>query len=772
MNDRPRSDGSDDTPAGVRGFLPDGEARLRLRKWRGVKDHFARYAVGTFGVGVIIALALIFVYLFSEVLPMLRPASAEVVEVFEAPGGDGETLYTTIDRHREVALRYTSKRRVVFFEPRTGAVISTEALPLPEDAEVTTFSSAEPRTRLVAFGLDDGRALLLQHEYNEAFVDGGRRFAPEVTYPVMQNGSPLVEIDTDGRAVTVLGVQRSRRGISVAAALADRSLRLVQFEESTSFLTGEITVRRRAYELPGLPEGATATRLLLDITMRNMIVGDDQGRLHYYDISEPSAAKLVDSIRVVEGAGPRVTALEYLLGTVSIIVGGSEGSVKQYMLVRDEDNINRLTFVRDYRPHDAAVTTIAPEYIRKGFATAAEDGSLQLHYSTSARTLTGLSVSDRALPVIGFGARANALMVVDESERFHYLDVSNPHPEVSFKALWGRIWYEGRAQPEYVWQSSSATDEFEPKFSLMPLTLGTLKAAFYAMLFAMPLAVLGAIYSAYFMSPRLRGLVKPTIEVMEALPTVILGFLAGLWLAPFVEVNLPSVFSILILMPVFMVLTALIWTTLLAPWVKSRVPEGWEAAILIPVVLLTGWLCIGISPYLEVMFFEGDMRQWLTNVGITYDQRNAMVVGIAMGFAVIPTIYSITEDAVFNVPKHLTQGSLALGATPWQTVTKVVLLTASPGIFSAVMIGFGRAVGETMIVLMATGNSPIMNFNIFEGMRTLSANIAVEMPEAAVGGTHYRILFLAALVLFIFTFVLNTAAEVVRDRLRKRYSSL
>ena len=179
-----------------------------------------------------------------------------------------------------------------------------------------------------------------------------------------------------------------------------------------------------------------------------------------------------------------------------------------------------------------------------------------------------------------------------------------------------------------------------------------------------------------------------------------------------------------------------------------------------------------MSPHLENWFFAGDMRQWLTDVGYTYDQRNSLVVGVAMGFAVIPTIYSISEDAVFNVPKHLTQGALALGATPWQTVTRVVLLTASPGIFSAVMIGFGRAVGETMIVLMATGNSPVMNFNIFEGMRTLSANIAVEMPEAAVGGTHYRILFLAALVLFVITFLLNTVGEVVRQRLRRRYGSL
>ncbi len=768
MNDTARSEAHSSG-----GFLPDGDARRRLRRWRGVKDHFARYAVGSFGVGVIIALGLIFVYLFSEVLPMLRPAGASVEVSFAAPGGvDTETRYVTVNRHLDLAVRYTTDRRAVFFLPRTGEITHEVDLPLPSDAEVTSFAFAEPRSELVAYGLDDGRALVAQHRYNERFSPTGRQYRPDVVFPVREGDEALTVIDADGRGVETIGLQRGPGGVSIAAALDDGSLRLIRFEERTSFMTGEVTVRRIVHELPSLPGGARANRILLDTTQAHMLVGDDRGFLHYFDIRRPERAALVHSKRVIRGADAEVTALDYLLGTVSIVVGGSEGSVSQYMLVRDDDNVNQITFVRDFRSHGASVTQVMPEYIRKGFATADTSGLVQIHYSTSARTVAREQVGDRRLPVIGIAARANAIIAVDDNERFTYVDVRNPHPEVSVRALWGRIWYEGRSQPEFVWQSSSATDEFEPKFSLMPLTLGTLKAAFYAMLFAMPLAIAGAIYSAYFMSPKMRGLVKPSIEVMEALPTVILGFLAGLWLAPFVEGHLPSVFSLLLLMPLFMLITAYVWTTVLAPYVRKIVPAGWESAVLIPVVLFTGWFCVILSPWIELWFFDGDMRQWLTDVGITYDQRNALVVGVAMGFAVIPTIYSITEDAVFNVPKHLTQGSLALGATPWQTVTKVVLLTASPGIFSAVMIGFGRAVGETMIVLMATGNSPVMNFNIFEGMRTLSANIAVEMPEAAVGGTHYRILFLAALVLFILTFVLNTAAELVRDRLRKRYSSL
>ena len=757
----------------VRSLLPSGAARARLRRWRGAKDFMAKVLVATFGVAVVGALALIFIYLFSEVMPLLQSADSDARASYAVPGGDDVgTVHVASNRHRSLAVRFTDDRRAVFFVPLTGEVTKSVDLPLPEDSEVTARAQAEPRTRISAYGLDSGEVLIVEQVFDERFEGGERHVDGDIRFPRETEDGPLLDIAGDGTAVSQLAIQRGSGGTQLAVALADGRLELINFEETTSFMTGESTVEVKRFSLDK-PQDVTITRMLLDITGRVMLVGDDSGQVHYYNIARPENARLVNTRHVLEADDAEVSAMEFLLGSQSLIVGGTDGSVSQWFLVRDDDNVRRLTRVRGFDGHGAPIRTIAPEYGRKGFATADEQGEVKLHYSTSERTLMQRQVADgKSVHTLSFAPRANALYAVDADEQLHVLDVRNEHPEVSVGALWSKVWYEGRSESDYVWQSSSATDEFEPKFSLVPLTVGTLKAAFYAMLFATPLAIMGAIYTAYFMSPRMRTTVKPTIEIMEALPTVILGFLAGLWLAPYVEANLPSVFSILLLVPLSMLVFAFLWTRVLGSAVRRVIPDGWEAALLIPVVLLVGWFCVSMSPVIENLFFSGDMRQWLTDVGITYDQRNALVVGIAMGFAVIPTIYSISEDAVFNVPKHLTQGSLALGATPWQTMAKVVLLTASPGIFSAVMIGFGRAVGETMIVLMATGNSPVVNFNIFEGMRTLSANIAVEMGETAVGGTHYRILFLAALVLFILTFVLNTAAELVRQRLRRKYSSL
>ncbi len=751
-------------PASDSALLEDA-ARARRYRIRRFKDILSRYVVGIGGIGVIISLALIFIYLFTEVGPMLMSAHAEKVADHPVPG-EGRTVALSTDRFRSLGFRLGDDGSIAWFRPRTGETVGERLLELPPDARVTAHGSGEARTGVHALGLSDGRAMVVESVFVDTFPEDRLVVVPELAFPM---GEEPMLVDPQGRPLVAIGVQRGARGLALAAVTEDQRLILVTFRGRTNFLTGETVLTPSRHELPAPAAGTT--HVLLSISLQEMILADGDGVLHYYDISRPEQARLVDSQPAFERPEVRLTAAAHLLGTVSVIVGGSDGSVQQWFLVRDAEGVRRLTLIREFERHPAAVTAIAAENTRKGFATGDSQGNVAVHYSTSHRTLLEEKVSEQPIASLAISPRNDGLFVIDDAGRLRYFHLDNEHPAFSLSALWSRVWYEGRETPEFVWQSSSATDEFEPKYSLVPLTVGTLKAAFYAMLFAMPLAIMGAIYSAYFMSRRMRGYTKPAIEIMEALPTVILGFLAGLWFAPYVERHLPAVFSILILMPAGILFAAFCWSRL-SDGIRGRVSAGWEAALLIPVVLFIGWACITASPWVELWWFGGDMRQWLTDMGINYDQRNAMIVGVAMGFAVIPTIYSIAEDAVFNVPRHLTQGSLALGATPWQTMTRVVLLTASPGIFAAVMIGLGRAVGETMIVLMATGNSPVVNFNIFEGLRTLSANIAVEMPEAEFGGTHYRILFLSALVLFLFTFVVNTIAELVRQRLRKKYASI
>lgn len=748
-------------------LLPSAERRAKLRRWRSIKDGISKYGIALAGISVVVALATIFIYLFSEVGPLLSSASVEKKSSYtQSIANSDKVLLTNLDRYSEVALAVDNTGTAVFFNPQTGATQLKVQISLPESSAISAYAKGQPRSGIFALALNDGRGVVVRHDYSLSYPDDVRLVTPKIDYPLGEE--PLL-LDQQGQAIEHLAIQEGRTGTAIAVYTADGRLSLNVFATRSNFLTGSVSVRRTAYELPQGP--VNVSKMLMDSTLRNLYIADNEGRIHHYDISDPAAATLVQSVPVVK-AGEQITAIDFLVGTVSLIVGSSDGSVAQWFLVRDDNNVSTLKHVRDFTKHAAAITFIEPEYTRKGFLVADAAGGLGIHYGTSARTLYYKNLSsDIVASRIAISPVNTHFMVFDKAGKTHFYELENAHPEVSYRALWNEVWYEGRQSPEYIWQASSGSDEFEAKMSLVPLTIGTLKAAFFAMLFATPLAIMGAIYTAYFMTPVLRGKVKPTIEVMEALPTVILGFLAGLWLAPFIENNLPAVFSILILMPLSMLLMAYLWK--FAPQsLRFRFGLGWEAAILVPVILLVGWLCVSASPWVEIAFFNGSMRQWFTDSGITYDQRNALVVGIAMGFAVIPTIFSIAEDAVFNVPKHLTQGSLALGATPWQTVIGVIIPTASPGMFSAVMVGFGRAVGETMIVLMATGNSPVVNFNIFEGMRTLSANIAVELPETAVGSTHFRVLFLAALVLFVLTFTFNTLAEVIRQRLRKRYSSL
>ncbi|AFJ02955.1 Phosphate transport system permease protein PstC [Methylophaga frappieri] len=745
---------------------PDSSVARRRRHYRQLKDRLAKWMVTSGGLMVIVAIVLIFFYLLYVVIPLFGGADVRSEQQFTQPADNYSHL--TLDEYNEVALSLTMNGELRFFDAHSGALLQSPELPLPENATIVSFAAGSQHTGVFSYGFSDGQALLFQEAFNISYPEGTTRLiSPEIRYPL---GDTPVSVDPAGQALSILTAQYADDMATFAALTADGRLVLTRVKKAVNFLDETQFDLDTEQWMLATDSSAPVADLKMDVDQRELYVIYENGDIAFFDIQRQEQSRLVDRVNAVP-EGVKVTATEFLAGGISLIVGRSDGQIDQWFPVRDDDNQYSLKRIRSFHEQQAAIHKIEVEQSRKGFMALDADGRLGVYHTTAHRTLLVMDALDNADAVIAISPRANGLLSLDRSGSARFFEVDNEHPEISWHSLWEKVWYESRSEPEYLWQSTSASNDFEPKLSLTPLTFGTLKAAFYAMVVAIPLAIMGAIYTAYFMSSRMRGVVKPTIEIMEALPTVILGFLAGLWLAPLIENNLPGALSIVLFMPLVMLLVAWLWTRLPKRF-RHAIPAGWEAAILIPFILLTGYVCLQMSVPVEQFLFAGDMPRWLESVGIGYDQRNSFVVGLMMGFAVIPTIFSITEDAIFNVPKQLTIGSLALGATPWQTMMRVVLLTASPGIFSAVMIGLGRAVGETMIVLMATGNTPIMDFNIFEGFRALSANIAVEMPESEVGSTHFRVLFLAALVLFVATFIFNTLAELVRQRLRKKYSSL
>lgn len=729
---------------------------------RALKDRAAAVGVSVGGIMVFVALLLIFFYLLYVVKPIFNGAEITPITSIEyVDNSKKKSLMIGTDEQSEVAYRLSQKGEVDFYRVLDGEHLGKHTPILPAGVKITSIAVASPVDQLYALGLSDGSILVVQIEFGVTYPNNIRFITPKLAYPLgrdpyfINKNSPITQF--------VFGAQTEK--ISVAYKHANGSWFLNQQLGEENMMTEEIEWSSYNELIKDAP---THVSKLLMTPDQSQLFFQSDNKIFVYDIRYADEINLLQVIDI-ERLDTHISDVSLLAGASSILISYDNGDIEQYFQV-NSDKGRLYQQIRSFTVSSKGYI-LAPEFYRKSFATISETGHFELFYTTSQRELAEYQFKLNDINLMAFSPRANVL-IIDANNQLTIAAIDNSHPEVSWSAIWQKVWYEGYPEPKYIWQSTSGSDDFEAKLSLTPLVFGTVKAAFYALLFAIPLAISGAIYTAYFMSAKVRNFVKPTIEIMEALPTVILGFLAGLWLAPIIENHLPAIVMLMLFLPLSIFFVALAWYSL-PQNLKKILPESYKELLLLPVLCLVGWGCFVLSPAVELWFFDGNTREYITNeLGITFDQRNAMVVGIAMGFAVIPTIFSIAEDAVFSVPRHLTNGSLALGATPWQTLTKVVLLTASPGIFSAIMMGLGRAVGETMIVLMATGNTPIMDWSVFEGMRTLAANIAVEMPESAIGSTHYRVLFLAAFVLFIFTFIFNTIAEIVRQRLRERYSSL
>jgi len=742
--------------------LPPDPKRFEVSRGTLWLDQAMTHVIRIGGLAVILAVFGIFFFILKEIIPLFSKAEVVAEAVTET---DVSPTVIGVDEWGERPFLYSGGAEIVVLAGGEG---ERQSLPVPSLADVeVTAASYDPVHHRVAVGLADGRVGSFVVKYESVFREGEPR-----KVDVSVEEEPWYELESGGGAVRSVsyGDGGGKRLISV---VRDEGIAVVQLAQKRSLIGAGKLTRVGETDLSSEFSGEI-TSTVASQNGQAVLVAAANGKVHYFlmDGGELGEVQVFEPF-----AGKPTRRMDYLFGGVSVAMTDDSGQQRVFSLFRPEGSSTRLFGqTKEYGPVGEGTPVFASSLRNKSFLCGAGGGLAVRHLTSGATRWEGRAGFEPVAVTID--GKAENFFLAGAEGQVQRFSLHDPHPESGWRAFFGKVWYEGGSEPVHQWQSTGGSDDFEPKLSLVPLIIGSLKGTFYALLFSIPIALLAAVFSAAFLPPAMKRVVKPAMEIMASLPSVVLGFLAGIWLAPLIEDKVPSILLTCIALPTLAVLFGAGWSRLPIQ-VRSRFEQGKEWVVLLPLILVGGWLAWSLGPVIESWFFVysdpstgkqiADFRLWWPQAtGLSFDQRNSLVVGFAMGFAVIPVIFTIAEDALSNVPKTLTAAAAALGASRWQVVRTIFIPVASPGIFSALMIGFGRAVGETMIVVMATGNTPVKEWNIFSGMRTLSANIAVELPEAAPGSTHYRTLFLGALVLFLLTFLLNGVAEVLRQRLREK----
>ena len=743
---------------------PDPE-RFRPSKAVLVIDWMMTHIIKVGGVGIIIAVLGILVFIGVQVIPLFAGAKVEHIE--EREGGADEWLALGLDEWGELPFLF-GRDGTLLFLPADGAPPIQESIFGDGPAKPISAIAHKPTVERFVVALADGGILPVHVTVERRSEDGD---AEGKLVPVVE-AENAIDLDVgDGASIERLSFADSDDTRMLAAIIdgsGGRTVKAIRYKRKVSLLgTGKWELDDQ-FSLTEFIDGSPE-KILVNSAGDAVIIANESGVVQYLFLRDDGAFEKRQTFRPFPDGD--LASMQFLLGDVSLVTTSEEGKQKLFSLYRaDDESPRKFGETRSFADVDGAPNAYATSLRNKSFAVAT-DAEASIHHGTTADVRWREDLDFKPVHA-ALNRKHTRLAILDAGGKVHLYSLEDPHPEAGWRMFFGKVWYEGASRPEYTWQSTGGTDENEPKLSLMPLIHGTLKGTLYAMIFALPIALLAAVYTSQFLHPNIKAVVKPTMEIMASLPSVVLGFLGALWLAPRIENHTVALILIVLFIPIGSWVLGWLWSRL--PMSKRKVIRpGYEFLVFAPILIFGVWLCWQLGSPVEGVLFGGSFRDWWTQTtGLSFQARNCVIIGIMMGFAVIPIVFTITEDALSSVPDGLRSASLACGASRWQTAWRVVLPTASAGIFSAVMIGIGRAVGETMIVVMATGNTPIMEWNIFSGMRTLSANIAVELPEAPEHGTLYRTLFLGGFVLFIMTFILNTLAELLRQHLREKYKTV
>ncbi len=855
-------------------------------------DRIAKHVITIGGIATLLVVLMVVLVLLANVAPLFRGTRIDpVVSIDLNPTRSAEksVLALGMDEYSELVWMLRADHSIHVQSLVSSATMAEFApeTPLAAGQRITSVSVDSKNTELL-IGYSDGSvrpvSLVFEVSYRK-LLDLDPKLAESLAdAPTVSDGA--IYRRTAGNLVRVTQLSEVRFHDPIAALDApiqwvDCNVRKDDsgFAESTQWNWAAATDHRVVFgtleEKPAMFGDAVETTQQLwrsrvvessdtgaNKTVRGVMVPgrgdsvqsiDAKGEITWWSLGDNEQLEVLQTYLTITASESRPVCTAPLLGRSTWVIGGESGHVES-VAISPTDNGQELLSIHHFGESGQPIRSLACSPANRIVAALTEADRLHLFHATAENEIASWPIDAEGFEAFKTGQTialqfnpSGQSVAVYSPDRLSVWSIDAPFPEASLASYFLPIWYEGYTEPRHIWQSSTGSIEGETKFGMWPLIFGTLKATLYSMIIAAPIALLAAIYGSEFMSGAWRLRFKPLIELMASIPSVVLGFIGAMVLAPLLRDSLFWVLLSVVLTLVFFAFAAHLWMLIpsaraiplrryrlplifLVPpiaialgWCIARPIEqwifgtsildwlgnsalgpwpGWFLMAILPTGLLVLWLASSsLGGWLRLHGRSGSVGReavrrlivfvMLCGVSVLlamlvasllsgmgwdargqflgpYQERNALLVGGILGFAIIPLVYTLADDALQSVPQHLRSASLGCGATVWQTTIRVVVPTAMSGLFSALMIGFGRAIGETMVVLMAAGNTPLMDVNPFNGYRTLSATLATELPEAARGSTHYHTLFLAALLLFLFTLVVNSCAEWVRLRFRKR----
>jgi len=628
-------------------------------------DRFARRVITVGGVAIIVSVIAILFLIVKVTLPLFEAPQAQQTASFSLPRSPeipfGEPILTGVDEYLQTGYAADPRGRFVFFSLADGA-LRDSAIIEPESSTGPFIQSVE------SFGGNRHNLLWSDGSVTMAEVRFEPRFDARGERSIFHEVAIIATLPPDAETATAsrLTMRKAKTGGLIGVALLETNHLLVRKVGQSTSANGEAASASYLIE-DEIPDKITAFTLTEE--GMTLYAGTDTGRILRWDLTEPKRSTLTDAVSASPDNVP-ISSLAMVFGDVSVAVGDKRGRLTTWMPARRDplSESRRLFPIHELAEHQGGVAQIFASQRSKSLASIDSEGIVHLDHMTSERQLLTLRAG-RPLTRIALAARDNGLLGLDDQGGITLWKIDAPHPEVSLKTLFGKVWYEGYDQPTRTWQSSSASDDFEPKLSIAPLIFGTLKGTLYAMLFAVPLAIFGAVYTSQFTTPYFRSIIKPAVEIMASVPSVVIGFLAALWLAPIMEQWLIPVLIAVPLVPAFFVLFMLAYQSLQASQRLSAFFRHREFLAFVPVLFLAVAAAYLFAPLVEQSLFAGDFKGWLfKSWSSRYDQRNSLVIAFALGITVIPIIFSLADDALSAIPTTLTATSLALGASRWQTV--------------------------------------------------------------------------------------------------------